>query len=93
MCLLRLGVSHCLPSFLQNRSVVCDDLLGNVVNQGSLVDVGGGVEHAIIQALFDDFPDGGLRQAPGVPSSRLLVWWLLSAHQYCLHLHLDETVV
>ena len=37
-----------------------DDLLGHVLNQGSAVDEGGGVEGAILQALLDHLSNGGL---------------------------------
>ena len=49
-----------------------DDLLWNIVDHRPLVDEGSGVEHAIFQALFDYFPNSGLRQAPGFQFLRLL---------------------
>ena len=37
------------------------DLMGDVVDHWSAVNEGGGVEEALVHALSDDFPDGGLR--------------------------------
>ena len=54
-----------------------DDLSGDVVDNGSLVYEVGGVERAIFQALFDDLPDSGLWQAPGVHFFHLLDGYLL----------------
>ena len=70
-----------------------DDLLGHVVDQGSAVDVGGGVKGAVVQALLDDLPDGGLREGPGVDLLVLMGGGLLPPGQYRLHLHLDQEVV
>jgi hypothetical protein len=38
-----------------------NDFLGDEFNHGSAVDEGGRVEKALVHALSDDFPDGGLR--------------------------------
>ena len=73
--------------------VIRDDLPGDVVHHGLLVDEGGGVEHAIFQALFDDLPDSGLGQASGVHSFRLLYRYLLPLYQCRLHRHHDGAVV
>ena len=73
--------------------MVRDDLLWNIVNHRPLVDEGSGVEHAIFQALFDYFPNSGLRQAPGVHFFRLLGVYLLSLYQCSLHRHQDRAVV
>jgi hypothetical protein len=40
--------------------MVVDSLLGDVADQGSAVDEGGGVEHAVVEALLDDLPDSCL---------------------------------
>ena len=48
-----------------------DDLLGHILNQGSAVDEGGGVKGAILQALLDHIPNGGLREGPVVDLLRL----------------------
>ena len=37
-----------------------DDLLRDIVNYRPAVDEGGGVKQALVHALLDDFPDGGL---------------------------------
>jgi hypothetical protein len=36
------------------------DLLRDVVDHGSAVDEGGRVKQALVHAILDDFPDGGL---------------------------------
>ena len=61
MRLLRRGVSNCQATLLLLRSVVVDSLLGDVADQGSAVDEGGGVEHTVLEALLDDLPDSCLR--------------------------------
>ena len=48
------------------------NLLGDVVNHGSAVDEGGGVEGAILQALLDHLSNGGLWEGPVVDLFRLL---------------------
>ena len=70
-----------------------DDLRGDVVNHGSLVDEGGGVKHAIFKALFDYLPNCSLRQAPGVHFFHLLDGYLLPMYQSSLHRHHDGAVV
>ena len=70
-----------------------DDLRGDVVYHGSLVDEGGGVERAVLQALFNDLSDSGLRQAPGVHFFHLLDRYLLPMYQCSLHSHHDGAVV
>ena len=65
------GVSNHLPSFLRCRLVLPDDLLGHIVNQGSAFDEGGGVKGAVLQALLDHLPDGGLWEGPVVDLLRL----------------------
>ena len=42
------------------RSVVVDGLLRDVADHWSGVDEGGGVEHAVVEALLDDLPDSCL---------------------------------
>ena len=69
------------------------DLLGDVVDHGSAVDEGGRVEQALIHALSDDFPDGGLRQGPDVDLAHLRLYPLHPLYAGCLHLDLDEVVV
>ena len=61
MRLLRRGVPNSRATLLLLRSVVVDSLLGDVADQGSAVDEGGGVEHAVFEALLDDLPDSCLR--------------------------------
>ena len=57
MGLLSWGVSNGLMALLLLRSVMVDILLGDVADQGSAVNEGGGVEHAVVEALLDDLPD------------------------------------
>ena len=64
-----------------------------VVDNGSLVDEGGGVKHAVLQAVLDHLPDGGLRQAPGVQSLRLLHRFLLPLCGSRFHRHQDGAMI
>ena len=90
---LRGGVPHRLPPFVDLRLVHCNDLLGDVVDHGSLVNEGGGVKHAVLQTVLDHLSDGGLRQAPGVHSLRLQDRYLLPLYSGSLHRHQDGAVV
>ena len=89
MLLLGWGVAHRLPPSFRLRLVLPNDLLGHIIDQGSAVNEGGGVEGAVLQALLDHFPDGGLREGSGVDLLWLLGEYQLPAGQYSLHLHLD----
>ena len=73
--------------------MVRDDLLWNIIDHRPLVDEGGGVEHAVFQALIDYLPNCSLRQAPGVHSFHLLGEYLLPMYQCGLHRHHDGAVV
>ena len=70
-----------------------DDLRGDVVHHGSLVYEGGGVERAVLQALFNDHTDSALRQAPGFHFFHLLDGYLLPMYQCSLHRQHDGAVV
>ena len=72
MLLLGWGVAHRLPPSFRLRLVLLDDLLGHIVDQGSAVNEGGGVEGAILQALLNHLSDGGLWEGPVIDLFRLL---------------------
>ena len=59
--LLGRGVPDGLAALPRLGPVAVGDLLGHVVDHGSAVDEGGGVEEALVHALSDDIPNCGLR--------------------------------
>ena len=75
------------------RLVTLDDLLGDVVDHGLLINEGGGVKHTIVYALLHHLPNSGLGQAPQVHRLNLLLGGLPTLDKLCLHLHHDRTVV
>ena len=68
-------------------------LLWDLVDHGPAVDEQVGVEEAILHALLDDLPDGGLGQGLEVDLSGVLLGRLLPLDEHGLHLHLDGAVV
>ena len=93
MGLLGWRVPDCLTTFPWLRSVAIGDLIGDVLDHGPAVDVGVGVEEALLDALLDDLPDGGLGQRPEVHLPCLLLYLLFPLDADRLHLDLDEVVV
>ncbi len=94
MGLLRRGVPDGLAArLLLWFVVVVDSFLGDVADQGSAVDVRGSVELTTVHALLNDLPNGGLRQAPGVYYSQVILRGLPSLYEGRLHLHLNEVVI
>ena len=75
------------------RLVTLDDLLGDVVDHGLLIDRGGGVKHAKVEALLHHLPDSGLRQAPRIHRFDLLLGCLPPLNERRLHLHHDGAVI
>ena len=59
--LLGWGVPDGLAALPRLGPEAVGDLLGDLVDHGSAVDEGGRVKQALVHALLDDFPDGGLR--------------------------------
>jgi len=55
------GVPDGLAALPRLGPEAVSDLLRDIVDHGSAVDEGGRVEKALVHALSDDFPDGGLR--------------------------------
>ena len=75
------------------RSVAVGNVLRDVVYHGPAVDVGVGVEEALLDAFLDDFPDGGLGQRPEIHLPCHLLYPLFPLNANCLHFDLDEVVV
>ena len=93
MGLLGWRVSDCLMTLPWLRPVTVGNLLRDVLDHGPAVDVGVGVEETLLDALLDDFPDGGLGQRPEVHLPCLLLCLLFPLNAHCLHFNLDEVVV
>ena len=66
MSLLSWGVPNGFVALLLLRSMVLYSLLGDIADQGSGVDEGGGIKDTLLKALLNDLPDGCLGQTPGV---------------------------
>ena len=62
MHLLGWRVPDSLVTLPRLGSVTVGDLFGNVLDHGSAINVGIGVEETLLDALLDDFPDGDLGQ-------------------------------
>ena len=93
MGLLGRRVSDCLMTLPWLRPVAVGNLLRDVLDHGPAVDVGVGVEEALLDALLDDLPDGGLGQRPEVHLPCLLLSLLFPLNAHSLHFDLDEVVV
>ena len=91
--LLGWGVLDGLAALPRLGPEAVSDLLGNVFNHGSTVNEGGGIEQTLVDALFDDFPNSGLRYGPDVEFSHLHLNLLYPLDAGCLHIHMDEVVV
>jgi hypothetical protein len=64
--------------------------LGNVLDHGPAVDIRVGVEETLLDALLDDFPDGGLGQRPKI---HLPCYLLNPLDTYRFHFDLNEVMV
>ena len=93
MSLLSWGVPNGLVALLLLRSVVFYGLLGDIADQGSGVDEGGGIKHALLEALLHDFPNGRLGQTPRVCLLPVLLRNLSSLNQCCLHRNVNGAVI
>ena len=93
MCLLGWRVPYGLTTLPWLRSVAVGNVLRDVLDHRPAVDVGVGVEEALLDALLDDLPDGGLGQRPEVHLPCLLLCLLIPLNANSLHLDLDEVVV
>ena len=87
------GIPDGLVTLLRLWLVVLRDLPRYVVNEGAPVNFSGALKHAFVKALFDDLPDGRLRERAGVDflMFKLGIWSPL--YQDRLHSDLDEEVV
>ena len=59
------------------RPVAVGDLLRNVLDHGSAIDVWVGVEETLLDALLNDFSDGGLGQGSEIQTTHSLMTFLM----------------